>query len=46
MKKNTFFGITQGLMWLFLCTKMGYDLSNWQFLDNINNRNSYMGNNL
>lgn len=31
MKKNTFFGITQGLMWLFLCTKMGYGLSNWQF---------------
>ena len=31
MKKNTFFGITQGLMWSFLCTKMGYELSNWQF---------------
>ena len=31
MKKNTFFGMPQGLMWSFLCTKMGYGLSNWQF---------------
>ena len=31
MKKNTFFGITQGLMWSFICTIIGYGLSNWQF---------------
>jgi hypothetical protein len=31
MKKITFFGITQGMMWSFFCSLNGYGLSDWQW---------------
>jgi hypothetical protein len=31
MKKSTFFSITQGIMWAFFCSLVGYSFSNWQW---------------
>ena len=31
MKKNIFFGITQGLMWSFFNSSIGYKVTDWQW---------------